>query len=146
MRYVVEGSVRKAGGRVRINAQLIDANTGNHLWADRYDSEIKDIFTLQDEVVAKIIASLKVTLTPDEQRRLALKETQNLEAYDLYLKARRQVSFFNVEGNEEALRLLDQVIQLDPKFAKAYATLLSPIASKLRTAGRQTLTLLRIWR
>ena len=122
-RYVVEGSVRKAGGRVRINAQLIDANTGNHLWADRYDSEIKDIFTLQDEVVAKIIASLKVTLTPDEQRRLALKETQNLEAYDLYLKARRQVSFFNVEGNEEALRLLDQVIQLDPKFAKAHATL-----------------------
>ena len=97
-RYVVEGSVRKAGGRVRVNAQLIDANTGNHLWADRYDSEIKDIFTLQDEVVAKIIASLKVTLTPDEQRRLALKETQNHEAYDLYLKARRQVSFLTLKG------------------------------------------------
>jgi len=86
VRYILEGSVRKAGNRVRITAQLIDATTGYHLWAERYDRELKDIFTLQDEVTQKIVAALAVKLTAGEQERLVRKYTDNLEAYDYYLR------------------------------------------------------------
>ena len=86
MRYVLEGSVRKAENRVRINAQLVDATTGHHLWADRYDGDINDIFALQDKITRKIAASLAVKLTKDDKDRLPQKGTNNIEAYEAYLK------------------------------------------------------------
>jgi adenylate cyclase len=121
--HVVEGSVRKADGRVRITSQLIDAASGTHLWAERYDRDVKDIFALQDEVRGKIVAELRVTLTPTEQRQLARHETENAEAYDLYLQGLRQESFFTKDGNRESRRLFEQAITLDPNFAVAYAHL-----------------------
>jgi len=122
-RYVIEGSVRKVNGRVRINAQLIDAETGNHLWADRYDREYKDVFVLQDEVLGKIVKALRVTLTPKEQRRVAYHDTENPEAYDWFLKGLQQESFFSKEGNRESRRLFERAIELDPTYASAYAHL-----------------------
>lgn len=84
VRYVLEGSVRKAGQRVRITAQLVDANTSGHLWAERYDRNLEDIFTLQDEVTQEIVAALEVKLGKDEEKRLVHKQTENLEAYDYF--------------------------------------------------------------
>ncbi len=123
VRYVVEGSVRKAGGRIRINAQLIDAETGAHLWAERYDREATDVFDLQDEVRARIVAALRVKLTPAEVTRLARQLTGSPEAYDYWLRGLRQVSFFTKEGNAESRRLFERALELDPAFAAALATL-----------------------
>jgi adenylate cyclase len=86
--HVLEGSVRKAGGRVRITAQLIDGATGNHLWAERYDRNLDDIFALQDEISREIVAALKLRLQPDEKNAIAKRGTASAEAYDLYLMAR----------------------------------------------------------
>ena len=86
VRYVVEGSVQKAEARVRINAQLVDATTGRHLWAERYDRELKDIFALQDEITQKIVGALQVKLTAEEQGRVGRVPTDNLEAYDYFLR------------------------------------------------------------
>src|SRR5262249_49570480 len=91
VRYVLEGSVRKAGNRVRIAAQLIDGTTGGHLWADRYDRDLTDIFAVQDEVTREIVSALAVKLTKGEQNRLARKGTDNLDAYDHYLRGRQLV-------------------------------------------------------
>ena len=123
VRYVVEGSVRKAGGRIRINAQLIDAETGAHLWAERYDREATDVFDLQDEVRARIVAALRVKLTPAEVTRLARQQTDSPEAYDAYLRGQRQESFFTKEGNLESLRLFERAIELDPAFVAAMGRL-----------------------
>jgi adenylate cyclase len=120
---VVEGSVRKAGGKVRITAQLIEAATGKHLWADRYDRDFKDIFALQDEVLEKIVAALAVTRTPMEKKRLARPLTASAEAYDLYLKGLRQESFFTRDGNLESRKLFERALELDPDFASATAHL-----------------------
>jgi adenylate cyclase len=89
VRYVVEGSVQKAEARVRIIAQLVDATTGHHLWAERYDRELKDIFALQDEITQKVIAALQVKLTAEEQGRVKQIPTDNLEAYDYYFASRK---------------------------------------------------------
>jgi TolB-like protein len=86
IRYVLEGSVRKAGDQVRINAQLIDATTGGHLWAERYDGQIDDIFSLQDKITQKIVSALAIKLTSGEQENIASKGTDNIEAYDTFLK------------------------------------------------------------
>ena len=123
VRYVVEGSVRKAGGKVRINAQLIDAQTGENLWAERYDRDYQDIFALQDEVRGKIISALAIKLAPDEERRLARPMTHSPEAYDFYLKALKQESFFTKEANLKSVKLFGEAIRLDPSFAAAYAHL-----------------------
>ncbi|MEE8549938.1 MAG: adenylate/guanylate cyclase domain-containing protein [Gemmatimonadota bacterium] len=123
VRYVVEGSVRKAGGRIRINAQLIDAETGTHLWAERYDREATDVFSLQDEVRERIVAALRVTLTPAEEDRLARQLTHNAEAYDYYIRGLRQESFFTKEGNLESRRLFERALELDPTFATAMGKL-----------------------
>ena len=120
--HVVEGSVRKAGNRVRISAQLIDA-AGTHIWADRYDREVNDIFSLQDEVRGRIVAALAVKLTPAEERRLARPLTRSVEAYEVYLKALQQISFFNREGNLKSQEMFRQAIELDPDFAAAYSYL-----------------------
>jgi adenylate cyclase len=89
VRYVLGGSVRKAGNRVRITAQLIDGGSGGHVWAERYDRELTDIFEVQDEVTGEIVAALKVHLTPDERRRVESRDTGSLEAHDRFLRGRQ---------------------------------------------------------
>jgi adenylate cyclase len=121
VRYVLEGSVRKADNRVRINAQLIDATTGGHLWAERYDRHYTDIFGLQDEVIGKIVAALAVKLTGVEQVQLARRPTDNLEAYDYYLRAERDIYSEDYSLLSVTLSLYEKAITLDPDFADAHA-------------------------
>jgi TolB-like protein len=123
VRYVVEGSVQKAADRVRINAQLIDVSTGGHLWAERYDGELKDIFALQDEITQKIAAALAVKLTATDQERVKRQYTTNLEAYDYYLRGVESFYRFTREANVQARQMFDKAISLDPEFAAAYARL-----------------------
>jgi TolB-like protein/DNA-binding SARP family transcriptional activator len=120
VRYVVQGSVRKAGERVRINAQLIDATTGGHLWAERYDGSLNDIFSLQDRVLAKIVDSLALELSEHEHRRLGDKGTDSIAAHDLYLRGLSQESAFTREGNRQAMRLYEQALSIDPDYALPY--------------------------
>jgi adenylate cyclase len=123
VRYVLEGSVLKAEGQVRITAQLIDATTGYHLWSERYDRPLKDIFALQDEIVQKIVTTLKLQLTLQEQGYIVRKHTDNLEAYDAFL---RGVEYFwrtTKEGNAQARQMYEKAIVLDPQYAEAYAVL-----------------------
>jgi adenylate cyclase len=123
VRYVLEGSVRKANGRVRITAQLVDTTTEGHLWAERYDRDLKEIFALQDEVAQKIVAALKVELTEDEQERLVRKYTDNMEAYDYYLRGAEYFYRSTKEANVQARRMFERAIELDSEFAAAYAYL-----------------------
>jgi adenylate cyclase len=123
VRYVLEGSVQRAGGRVRITAQLIDASTGYHLWAERYDREMGDIFALQDEVTQQIVRAMAVKLTEAEKVRLGRAPTGVLEAYDLVLRGHEERLRTTREGNAEARRLFTKAIELDPQYAAAYAEL-----------------------
>ncbi|MFL5236347.1 MAG: adenylate/guanylate cyclase domain-containing protein [Rhizomicrobium sp.] len=121
VRYVLEGSVRKAGNRVRISGQLIDAATGAHLWADRFDSQLDDIFDLQDRVTSSVIGALSPQLERAEIERAKRKPTESLQAYDYYLRALACVHKFTSEANIDALRLTRIASALDPEFAAAYA-------------------------
>jgi adenylate cyclase len=123
VKYVLEGSVRKAGDQVRITAQLIDAPTDHHLWSERYDRPLKDIFALQDEIVQKIVTTLKLQLSVWEQGRPVRKTTDNLEAYDYYLRGMESFNRFTKEANAQARQLFEQAIELDPQYAEAYAIL-----------------------
>jgi len=123
VRYVLEGSVRKAGNRIRVTAQLIDCNSGGHLWAERYDRNLDDIFAVQDELTREIVKALEVHLSPDEQTRLVGRPTGNMEAYDLFLRARDLAWQHRQEPNAQAQPLLERVIALDPDFADAVAIL-----------------------
>ncbi|HJY82273.1 MAG TPA: tetratricopeptide repeat protein [Candidatus Binatia bacterium] len=123
VRYVLEGSVQKAEARVRINAQLVDATTGRHLWAERYDRELQDIFTLQDELTRRIVGALQVKLTAQEQGRLGRVPTENLEAYDYYLRGKADWERGLQEANGQARHLFEHAIALDPQFALAYTVL-----------------------
>ena len=120
VRYVLEGSVRKATDRLRITAQLIDALTGHHLWAERYDREQKDFFVLQDEITLKILNSLHVKLTGGEEDRVYGKGTTNLEAYIKVLQGREYYWRLNREGNILAKKLFEEAITLDPKYSAPY--------------------------
>jgi TolB-like protein len=123
---VLEGSVRKSGARVRITAQLIDAETGYHLWSDTYDRELKDIFAVQDEISAEIVKALKVTLGGSDEETPALAReapTSNVEAYQFYLQARHQWKRRGEEPIEKSIDLFEQALALDPEFARAYAGL-----------------------
>ncbi len=122
VRYVLEGSVRKAGNRVRITAQLIDATTGYHLWSERYDREMQNIFALQDEIVQKIVTTLKLQLTLWEQGVLVRKHTDNLEAYDYLLRGLEYFNHFTKEANTQARQMFERAITLDPQYAQAYAS------------------------
>jgi TolB-like protein/class 3 adenylate cyclase/Flp pilus assembly protein TadD len=119
--YVVEGSVRRAGGRVRVNAQLVDGTTGGHLWADRFDRDASDIFAVQDEVIHRIVDALAVRLSATEQQRLARLPTTNLEAYDYFLRAEQAARTGFRPELREALRLYEKATALDPTFAEAFA-------------------------
>lgn len=121
VRYVLEGSVRRAGGRIRINAQLIDASTGRHLWAERYDRAYEDIFALQDEVIEQVVAATAVELSESEQSRIARLPTDNLEAYDYYLRAERNLYVSDIDIFLETLSLYEKATTLDPDFADAHA-------------------------
>jgi adenylate cyclase len=121
VRYVLEGSVRRAGGRIRINAQLIDSESGGHLWTDRFDRDISDIFAVQDEVIGHIVDALTVQLSASEQQRLERPPTANLEAYDYFLRAEEAVRTGFRPKLSEALRLYEKATQLDPTFAEAFA-------------------------
>jgi TolB-like protein len=140
VRYVLEGSVRKAENRVRINAQLIDATTGGHLWAERYDRHYTDIFELQDEVIGKIVSALTVTLTGAEQSQLARKPTTNLEAYDYYLRAERDIYSEDYSLLSATMSLYEKAITLDPDFAEAYAGYARAAVDVWRIAYENVLT------
>ncbi len=119
VRYVLEGSVQRAGDRVRVTAQLIDAATGHHLWADRYDRDIRDIFALQDEITLEIVLALQVKLTSGEQTRVFHKSTRNLEAWGLCVQAIGLAEGFTREGLATARRLVDQALELEPGYVAA---------------------------
>jgi adenylate cyclase len=124
VRYVLEGSVRKAGNRVRIAGQLIDASTAAHLWADRFEGALDDIFDLQDRVTANVVGAIVPKLDWAEIERAKHKPTESLDAYDYYLRGLasfyRSQTMTNREANEEALRLAHKAIELDPEFSSAY--------------------------
>jgi adenylate cyclase len=121
VRYVLEGSVRKAGNRVRVTGQLIDAESGAHIWADRFDRDLNDIFAVQDELTQEIISALKVKLTPEKKDRLARKNTIDQEAYDLFLRGRERAWLNTRSGNIEARSLLGRAVTINPDFAAAHA-------------------------
>jgi adenylate cyclase len=123
VRYVIEGSIQRSGDRVRVTAQLIDAQTGNHLWAERYDRELKDIFSLQDEITMKIMTELQVKLTEGELARLDVKNTNNVEAYAKFLQGRHYLLQRNPEDRIRARQMFEEAIALDPEYANAYAGL-----------------------
>jgi adenylate cyclase len=123
VRYVLEGSVLKAEGQVRITAQLIDATTGYQLWAERYDRPLQNVLTLQDEIVQKIVTTLKLQLTVQEQGNLVRKHTDNLEAYDAFLRGMDYAFRYTPETNAEARQWFERAIALDPQYAEAYAWL-----------------------
>jgi TolB-like protein/class 3 adenylate cyclase len=125
VKYVLEGSVRKAGDQVRINAQLIEAETGHHLWAERYDGNLDNIFKIQDKVTQKIVAALAIKLTTTEQANLAQKGTTNITAYDAYLKGHEHWLRLTPQDFAKALKEYEKAIVLDPNFGRVYAEMAS---------------------
>jgi adenylate cyclase len=124
--HVLEGSVRKAGGRVRINAQLINGATGDHVWAERYDRELEDIFAIQDEISKAIVDALKLKLLPEEKKALEQRGTTSAEAYNLYLLARQYWTTGNYgdpRREERVMRICSRAVQIDPYYAQAWALL-----------------------
>jgi tetratricopeptide (TPR) repeat protein len=121
VRYVLEGSVRKAGNRVRITGQLIDTATGAHIWADRFDGALDDIFELQDRVASNVVGAIEPRLRRSEIERAARKPTESLDAYDLYLRALAEYHKFTAEGMRQALPLLRRALAIDPAYAPAAA-------------------------
>jgi adenylate cyclase len=123
VRYVLEGSVRRSGGEVRINAQVIDASTGGHVWADRYDGDMRNIFALQDKVARSVVAALAVQLTSDDRGRVARRGTDNVQAYDAFLKGWQHYLKQTPEDFRAAIIQFGRAIELDPKYGRAYAAL-----------------------
>jgi TolB-like protein/Flp pilus assembly protein TadD len=116
--YALTGSLRRAGQRLRITAQLVETHTGHSVWAERYDRELKDVFEVQDDIARSITQALRITLSPREERALAKKPTENLEAYDYYLRGR---NYTRRENLEFAMQMFENAIRLDPEFALAHA-------------------------
>jgi TolB-like protein len=123
VRYILEGSVRKADNRIRITAQLVDTKTGHHLWAERYDENIRSIFSIQDKITREIVTALAVKLTENEQRIIVHKETDNIEAYDAYLKGSSLTMRMDPENYAAAIPWFEKAIELDPNYSRAYAAL-----------------------
>src|SRR5258706_8564350 len=123
VKYILEGSVRKAGNKIRITAQLIDVKTGFHVWADRYDRLIEDIFDLQDEIAQSIVKALKVSLTDSEKQSLVKKPTDDFRAYDFYMRGRELLFKRGKKNTVAAIQMLENAIALDPNYATAYAAL-----------------------
>ncbi len=122
--HVLEGSVRRAGGRVRITAQLIEGSSGGQIWAERYDRDLNDIFALQDEISEAIVKALKLKLLPEEKKAIEQRGTDNVEAYNLYLMARQHYGTgneYDVRRNEAIIRLCSRATEIDPGYARAWA-------------------------
>jgi adenylate cyclase len=139
VQYVLEGSVRRAGGRVRITAQLIEAATDNHAWAERYDRDLNDIFELQDEISQAIVKALRLKLLPEERKAIEQRGTSNLEAYNIYLMARqhyRAGQMADVRKADSVIRLCRAAIDLDPNYARAWALLASAQRNGLYAASK----------
>ncbi len=134
--YVLTGTLRRSGSRLRISAQLVDTQTDFPLWSERYDREMQDIFELQDEIARKIAEALRVTLSPQEQAELAVKPTENLQAYDLYLRGKSYARRMTKQDLEFARQMFEQAIALDPKFALAYAAVAHACAALFYNYGR----------
>ena len=118
---VLEGSVRKAGNRLRVMAQLVNVSDGYHLWSERYDRQMDDVFAIQDEISENIVKALKVVLSEDEKRAIEKPPTENVEAYEYYLRARQYFHQFRRTGMQFARRMFERAIDVDPKYSKAYA-------------------------
>ena len=123
VRYVLEGSVQKTGGKVRINSQLIDATTGHHLWAERYDKDLKDLFKLQNELVQTIVSKLAIQIGEIERGRVMRKDTDNLQAYDYLLRGREYFYQGTREDNKNARLMFQRAIEIDSRYSSAYAAL-----------------------
>ena len=123
VRYVLEGSVRRSENQVRINAQLIDATTGVHLWAERYDGMMENIFALQDNITQQIVAALQVTLTATEEKQAGLRETSDPAAYDAFLKGLAHYRLKTPEDFAKAVPYLDEAVERDPNYSRAFAAL-----------------------
>ena len=123
MKYVLEGSIQRSGDRIRINAQLIDALTGHHLWSERYDRNLRDIFVLQDEITMKIITALQVKLTSGEMINVLAKGARNIDAFTKYLQAVDLWTRLTKETNAQAKKLLEEAIELDPEYPGPYVGL-----------------------
>jgi len=121
--HVLEGSVQRAGSKVRVNAQLIDARTDAHVWAEQYDRDVSDVFAIQNDISLRVVDSLKIQLGAEETQRMAKKPAQNPEAYDAYLLGRFELNKFTEEGFAKSVQHFQHAIALDPKFALAYASL-----------------------
>ena len=136
VRYVVEGSVRKAGNSVRINAQLIEAETGVHLWAERFNGTLDDVFDLQDQVTAGVVSAIEPSVRKAEIERAKRKRPDNLDAYDLYLRALEQCYLYTPAGRSAALSLLDAAIALDPNYVEAHAVAAYCLQQRFLWGGR----------
>ena len=134
--YVLAGSLRRAGTRLRINAQLVDTQTDFPLWSERYDREMKDVFEVQDEIARKIAEALRITLSPQEKEALAAKPTENLQAYDLFLRGKSYARRLTRQDLEFAAQMLENAVALDPEFALAYAALANVAAQHHYHYGR----------
>jgi TolB-like protein len=134
VRYVLEGSVRKAGARVRISGQLIDGASGSHLWADRFDGGLEDVFELQDQVTSSVVSAIAPRLEQAEIERAKRKRTESLDAYDYFLRGLSFMFQWSRAANDEALALFLKAIDLDPNFASAYG-LAGRCYSRRKAAG-----------
>ena len=133
---LLEGSIRKAGNRVRITVQLIDARNGYHLWSERFDRDIEDIFAIQDEIARSVIDALGLSLSEREQRRFVKASTKNVEAYEFYLRARKLFQQWTRQSIELARQMFERAIELDPDFAAAWAGLATAHVYLFGSGGR----------
>ena len=142
--HVLEGSVRKAGGRVRITAQLVDGSSNDHVWAERYDRDLNDIFTLQDEISEAIVKALKLKLLPEEKKAIEHRGTDNVEAYNFYLMARQSyVTGYDADARraEAIVRLCKRATEIDPSYSRAWALLaLEQMTMRFEFDGRVAMT------
>jgi len=137
--HVLEGSVRRAGGRVRITAQLIEASSDNHLWAERYDRDLNDIFALQDEISEAIVTALRLKLLPEEKKAIEQRGTTNLQAYNLYLMARQRYATGQMSDSRRSdtvIRLCRGAIELDPNYARAWALMATAQRHRMYATGQ----------
>src|SRR5947207_9622562 len=134
--YVLAGSLRRSGSRLRINTQLVDTSTDFPIWSERYDREMKDVFEVQDEIASKIAQALRITLSPQEQEAIAAKPTENLQAYDLYLRGKSYARRLQRQDLEFALQMFENAVILDPNFALAYAAIANVCAQNHYNYGR----------
>ena len=131
--YVLGGSVRRAGNRLRITAQLVEARTGRSVWAERYDREMKDVFEVQDDIARSITQALRITLSPQEEKTIATKPTENLQAYDYFLRGR---NYTRRENLEFAMQMFEHAIKLDPSFALAHTGIANVCGMQFELHGR----------